>query len=99
MARHLRPVEAAAALLRLGLVEAGFTSPKSQVDVVLAVLRARFARATIEDDRLVTEVLRVFGRPESEIWAVLQEWAVESGRDAGEVFEHCWAPDLDEEER
>lgn len=94
--RHLRPVEAAA-LLRLGLVRPGFTSPESQVDVVLAVLRDRFARATIEDDRLVADVLRVFGCPESEIWTVLQEWCAEFGRDAGEVWQNVWMPGLDKD--
>lgn len=90
--RHLRPVEAAA-IVQNALVMVGFTTPESQMDVVLAVLRDRFAKATVEDDRLVVEVLRVFGQPESAVWALLQEWCREYDRDAGTVFEHVWAPD------
>lgn len=88
----MRPVEAAA-LLRRGLVRAGFETPESQVDVVLAVLRARFARGTRQGDLLVVETLRVFGSSESVIWAVFQEWCEEFGRDVGVVFEHLYAPD------
>ncbi len=86
-------------MLQAGLVRAGFETPESQVDVVLSVLRALFARATIEDDLLVVEVLRVFGQPESKVWELLQEWCAEFGRDEGEVFEHVfWAPGSDNDE-
>lgn len=94
--RHLKPVEAAA-LLQRGLVAVGYTSPESQVDAVISVLRARFARSTVEEDRLVAEVLRVFGLSESVVWAVLKEWCEEFERDEGEVFEHLFAPSVGED--
>lgn len=94
--RHLRPVEAAA-LLRLGLVEAGIESVEEQADAMIGTLRTHFARATREDDLLVVEVLRVMGQSESRIWALFGEWCREFDRDAGEVFEHVWAPGFDEE--
>ncbi len=68
---------------------------------------ARRILALVEElEHPYSAVLRLFancapathGRPESEIWAVLQEWCAEIGRDPGEVFEHIWAPGPDNEE-
>ncbi len=39
--------------------------------------------------------MRAFGQSESKIWALLQEWCEEFGRDAGEVWQNVWTPGPD----
>lgn len=91
--RHLKPVVAAAVLMRL-YRELGYRTAGDQAEITVAVVRSLFEKGTSEDDRLVASLLRVLGYPESRILALFEELCAEFGRDPTVVFEHVWAPDL-----